>query len=295
MKIKIFSIFLSSWIKILRPQFWILSIIPGIVGVYLSAGRFPIVTIIIVAIILAVGSSLAEFVNSYVDRKIDIYQKTKSIKGIVFSGGSGLPRNYIFDGKLFIKIFILLIFIIITLSRTINANVMIISIAGIFLAIGYSKEPMNFKSRGLLGNLDMAIGRGFISFHVGWLTFSSITSTSIFIGVFLTLLVIGTSLLPHLADYIEDKKANIKTFPVLVGFENATILGSSMIIFSFIFLLILKNYSFVNLNYLFIPLIVIGIILSIMMLFIKPATVALITRLQILGMLLFIIAPFIFI
>jgi 4-hydroxybenzoate polyprenyltransferase len=281
-------------IKALRPQFWILSIIPGVAGVCLSCGIMALQEVLLIIIILGPGiSATAELVNDYVDQKYDASQVVKKLGGVPFSGGSGVVFQGGLKKKEVLPLTILFSSLSILCASLLNNYVLILVLVGLFIAIGYSLQPVRLKSRGIFGVLAMAIGRGILSFHIGWLSFSLPNVTSIVIGVFLSLLFFGSATLPYLADYKEDKKSKIYTFPVQVGFENASRIAAYSIILAFIFLLTAKTYFPITLNFFILPLIVISFVFlrEIMKLKYDNSNI---TKLQIIGMIIVCLSPFIF-
>ena len=282
-------------IKALRPHFWALSIIPGVAGVSLSCGMMPLQEVLLIIVILGPGiSATAELVNDYADQEYDAHQVVKKLGGVPLSGGSGV----VFQGGLkkreVLPFIILFSLLSILCAVLLNNYVLILVLVGLFMAIGYSLQPVRLKSKGILGVLAMAIGRGVLSFHIGWLSFSLPNATSIVIGTFLSLLFFGSATLPYLADYREDKKSNIYTFPVQVGFEYASRIAAYSIILAFIFLLVAKTYFPITLNFFILPLVVISFALYWLMMNLKHDNTN-ISKLQVLGMIIVCLSPFIFV
>ncbi len=281
-------------LKLLRPQFWPISLVPGLVGIFLSRGMLVFRESILVSIILIAGSGLAEVTNEYIDRDLKKCQTVKKFWIIPLSGGSGVVISTGLTKRETLCTSGVLVTLSLVGASLINVYVLSLTLIGLVMAIGYSLKPLRLKSRGGLGLLDMALGRGFVSFHIGWLAFSFPTMTSIAISVFLSLLMFGTVCLAQLADYIEDKELDINTFPVQVGFEKAVWITVSAIIMPFLLITISNVTSLVSVNILMIVLALTAMILVYLIATVKTRRRN-ISRLQMIGIILFCLAPFVFI
>jgi 4-hydroxybenzoate polyprenyltransferase len=288
-------------LKSLRPHFWLFSIIPGTAGILLSANSVPLKEFLLVSLALGSISGIAELVNNYVDQELDVFQKVKKLGRIPISGGSGVSSYGWLKKREVIYYSVALALISIVSAILVNKYVLSLVLIGLFMAFGYSVKPLRFKTRGVLGILAMAIGRGFISFHIGWIAIALPNLISMTIGVFLSLVFFGTAYVGQLSDYAEDKEWSIYTFPVQVGVERANKIAVCFILSSLVFLpssYLLLN-RFVPVSFTINPLLFAFVALSLTLCWLivrfKVNDFASLSRLQVLALVIFFVAPFIFI
>ena len=199
-------------------------------------------------------------VNCWADWKVDELYKTKLYHAVTKMG-----RN-----KLGIMVILHIVAsIILAYHVTLQINRIEISILvwiGIFLGVGYSIEPFRFKRRGLLHSLISLP----IFFIPGFYSFLLVNSTPIsdLYTLFFILAAIGITighyaliLVSQAEDTPADKKMGLFTPAVKWGIQKtlhisylSNLIGSIIIIISFILLFLLVNYLLLFL----IPIIVIG-------------------------------------
>ena len=199
-------------------------------------------------------------VNCWADWKVDELYKTKLYHAVTKMG-----RN-----KLGIMVILHIVAsIILAYHVTLQINRIEISILvwiGIFLGVGYSIEPFRFKRRGLFHSLISLP----IFFIPGFYSFLLVNSTPIsdLYTLFFILAAIGITighyaliLVSQAEDTPADKKMGLFTPAVKWGIQKtlhisylSNLIGSIIIIISFILLFLLVNYLLLFL----IPIIVIG-------------------------------------
>lgn len=240
----------------LRPHFWVLSIIPALVGAYIANGnlidwqKFLLIAFMIGPCLSGIG----ELVNDYADRKTDVLQHVKRIWKFPFSGGSGVVVVGGINKQETITVTLLLASAAFLTAFYLNFREIAVVIGGLFVALEYSLEPLHAKSRGIAGPLLFASGfRGLLSFHAGWLAFAPVSSLSLSISIFLALLYFATFELSHLADYNEDKLLKINTFPVQAGFDLAKNISGGFVGGSLVWLIIAYLENWLTLNILALP------------------------------------------
>ncbi|MFA6376309.1 MAG: UbiA family prenyltransferase [Candidatus Paceibacterota bacterium] len=237
----------------LRPHFWILSIVPALTGAYLAnnhhfSGREFLLIAILIGPCL---SGIAEIVNDYADRETDELQKVKKIWKLPFSGGSGVVRVGGITKNETIVTTTLFAIVAFAIAFSINQYVVALTAIGLIIALQYSLEPIHAKIRGIFGPLFFASGfRGLVSFNIGWLTFAPFNATPLIISSAISFLFFPGFVISHLSDIEEDKKLNINTFPVQVGFENAKKISAGFFAAGLILLLTARQMGLINLNYL---------------------------------------------
>lgn len=209
-------------LAVFRPWFWPVSIVSALVGFW-HANRGLDLRVWLVVLLLAIVSAVAEVANHFADYPQDQAQKEKRLGPILLAGGSA-SGGEMFTSKKSMTIFLIVagvIYLTVAVALSHSPWYLTIAILGFLMAIFYSLKPIRLKERGFWGLLSIALGRGLISFHLGWLAVASATGYSIWAGITLSILVFGTAMIAHLQDYDEDKKAGIMTFPVQVGFSRA--------------------------------------------------------------------------
>lgn len=226
---------MNKFLKAARPQFWPISIVPGLVGLYLAGHRLPnIFTATIVIVGLSCLSALAETVNAFYDQETDQKQQPKKIGPIVLSGGSEAAQNGIplpeFDGWVkFLAIVLLLVMTGALTNLSTSPIFYLLFVLGIGMAWFYTAPPLVLKQRGVWGLICIGLGRGFISFHFGWLLVKPMDLNSVAISLVISAVIFSTAMTAHLADYRWDKKFGVKTFPVCVGFDFAKLIGAAVL------------------------------------------------------------------
>jgi len=173
---------------------------------------------------MATVSAVAEVVNHFADYEQDKAQKEKRLGPILLAGGSSAGGR-LFTGVRAISVFLIIAGVIyfataIALARW-NFLYLGVATLAFLMAVFYSLKPIRLKERGFWGILDIAVGRGLVSFHLGWLVVNTVTADSLLVGLIISLVVFGSAITAHLCDYEEDKAAGIMTFPVRVGLLTA--------------------------------------------------------------------------
>jgi len=245
----------------------------------------------IVVIILASGAGLAELLNDYIDRHSDLYQQVKKLGPVPISGGSGVAYLGGLKKKEVMISAAALICVTLGAAVLLNRYVIGLVVLGLILALGYSLEPLKLKSRGVWGLLALALGRGFVSFHIGWAAISVPNIKSAVAAIFLSLLCFGTATCSYLADFPEDKKLGIRTFPVQVGFRNARLIAAGSMIGSLVVVTCAQLRLPIKVNLLFLPLAVIVISLALLVARTGVDDIGTVSKLHVLGMLAFALAP----
>jgi len=190
----------------------------------------------IILLFLAFGFS----VNDCFDTKEDEYKKD-SVNPIV-------KKEIIFKKALFLSI--LLGILGLTLSAVFGLKVLLFSLAGVLLSFFYSAPPLRTKSRPLIDLISHGLFAGAFLFFLPLLIFNSeLTLFHYLITFSIFYFSITLELRNHLEDYETDKKAGLRTFVCVVGFEGSEKLLRYLAIFYPltlfpIFLLIPQGYLF---------------------------------------------------
>jgi 4-hydroxybenzoate polyprenyltransferase len=271
----------------LRPQFWVFSVVPGVSGVWLAMGSFPLRQTVLVVVLLASGAALAEVVNDHVDRHSDLAQRVKKLGPVAISGGSGVAHTGGVTTSAVVVCGCVLACIVVVLSVVLGRRVTGLSMIGLVLALGYSLRPLRLKFRGVWGLSAMAVGRGLVSFHIGWTAFSAVTATSLAVGMFLSLLCFGTALVSYLADFPEDNQLGILTFPVQVGFQRAAQIGAGAALASLLVLTSARISLGLPMNFLTLPFALMVLALAWLTARAHASDIRSVSRLQVFGMLTF--------
>lgn len=242
----------------LRPHFWLLSISPTLVGFYIAGGNMPLWHLILAVVAVCSISGFAEIVNDWTDRDIDVLQRLKKCGGITIAGGSGVIQS---GGltlyQVFAAVFVLLL-IGVAIASILGTGVLIVTLIGFGMAAAYSLEPVRLKCRGWFGLLDMALFRGTVSLLVGYWAAQSSSLGWVIPAVILTSLFLGTSCIPHLLDYEDDKAIKVTTFPVVVGYEVAARMSATAIAISILIVSFVAVTHSVHVNLLAVPLVVVA-------------------------------------
>ena len=191
---------------------------PALVGFWRANGSLDH-RVWLVLLLLATCSAVAEVANHFADYEQDKAQKEKRLGPILLAGGS-FAGGELFTSVKAISAFLGVagtIYFVTAITLTRNPGYHLVAVLAFLMAAFYSMKPIRLKERGFWGTFSIAIGRGLISFHLGWLVVNEATAYSILAGLIISLLVFGSAMMAHLQDYEEDKAMGIMTFPVRIG------------------------------------------------------------------------------
>jgi len=203
-------------------------------------------------------------VNCWADWKVDELYKTKLYHAVIDIGRNKLG---------FLVIIHILASIILAYHVTLQIQRIEISFLvwiGIFLGVGYSIEPFRFKKRGLLHSL-IALPIFFIPGVYSYFLVNSYLITNTYTLIFLTAafgITLGhyaLILVSQAEDTPADKKMGLITPAVKWGIQKtlhisyiSNLIGSIILVISFIFMFLIVNYWLLFL----LPIIIIGRYLS---------------------------------
>lgn len=283
---------LSTLCRLLRPHFWLLSIIPAVGGVVIARGELRSRQSLAVAFVACALSCIAEIVNNFVDFETDQEQQLKRIGWLPLAGGSGLPSNPMGRSGVFVTTAILTLA---TIAATLALHYinLIFLVPAWLMAVGYSAPPLRLKERGVLGTADMVLSRGMLPFAFGWAAVASLTREALVIGAFLSLLNLGSATVPHLADFEDDSRLKIGTFPVRHGFRSAIRFAVVGILLS-LFVLAGLRFSGMHLNLLVWILLACVLFLVAELWRLQSDQTVRIHRVQLLAMATFLLGPLVF-
>jgi 4-hydroxybenzoate polyprenyltransferase len=147
---------------------------------------------------------------------------------------------------------------------TIYLGVLYFLIAVTGLAIGaiYSIPQIYLKKNTFLSTMTIAVGYGILTFLTGWAVYKSITLIPLWLLSFLYFHEVFIIISKDFSDFKGDKKARLKTIPVLFGKLHGAILSFILYLIPFNLLMILQWLGYLDLN--FFPLVVTGIIFGLL-------------------------------
>lgn len=231
----------KKWFIILRAYSWPASIVPiSISGVYAYKNGwfnwFDFILIFIAGISIHLGANL---INTYYDYKYKVDDENSDDIGIV----KGLAK-----AETVFKIAILLI----TLSATIGIffvlkyslySLLLIGIAGFFLAIFYTAGPFSFKYK--------AVGEFIIFLCFGPLIVSGTVLIlakrfildSIYLSIPSALLIVDILLANNIRDDKDDSEKGIKTIVDVIGVEKSKMLYIFLLLSSYIISIMILRFS----------------------------------------------------
>ena len=237
---------IKNVLALFRWQFWGVSIIPVLIGYYMTPHTLDLARFVILLVIF--GPCLeggAEAINDYFDVETDKPENINKIGIVQLSGGTGLIQNGAFAKPtvLVISLFVYSIGLILA-ACFFQVPFVITVIIGIFLGIGYSAPPLRFKARGLLGPLSVGISFGCLTIFAGFTVNGILPDTVIILRMLPILLTVTGLFLTHqIVDYKADLNASVRTFCVRHGIRLTRILSSLLILSGIIAVCILLKHS----------------------------------------------------
>ena len=258
-----------GWIKLSRPAFHTVGMLPFILGTFLAwrlENTFNATVFIlgISAVILIMLSTY--YSGEYFDYQGDII--SKKIHKSRFAGGTGvfpsgiLPRNVALWASLGSISIACVIGLVLQFVLKTGPYTILLGAAGLFLGFFYSTKPIRLVSSGL-GELD-------IGFCYGWLPVAAafyiqtgyINSIIHWIALPIGMTIFNVILLNEFPDYPADKKVGKKNILVRLGIKRGVALYSAVSILAWIamFLSLKAGVPFKTL-YLYIPVMVLSAII----------------------------------
>jgi 4-hydroxybenzoate polyprenyltransferase len=113
---------------------------------------------------------------------------------------------------------IILYIVLLAASLLVGPAFFLVVLLGAVLTIIYSAQPVRTKSKGFLGNITLAVCRGFLPLIAGWVIVNPIPSVEIVsLAAILGLFVLGANTAKDFSDISGDSVTGTKTLPVIYG------------------------------------------------------------------------------
>lgn len=192
--IELFSSFISEWIGLFLS-------IPPVTSILNAMGAG------LIAALIWAGTAMF---NDYYDIEIDEITNPNRplVKGIIS------PQETIFWAFL---AYLLAIFLAdLAGDRFCKFLVMLF----VFLGFSYSANPLRFRRSGVLGSFIIGAA-GVLAFIGGSAAQYAISQEGILIAVVMGVLILATTIVKDFKDFEGDKKAGIKTIPIVLGYDLA--------------------------------------------------------------------------
>lgn len=222
----------GSVLQLLRWQFWLVSIVPMLVGIKMAGGSISIQELLLLIIIF--GPCLegaSESINDYFDKDTDKLKYVKALGVFQLSGGTGLIQRGVFSTREVLMISIAMYSLAVILTTTFG-SLILLGIVGMYLLIGvvYSAPPIRLKERGIFGPLAVGFSFGGLALYGGFAAIAGRVDSSVLLqSIPLILIITGTFMTHQIADFEADNKANVKTACVRYGPKRTVILSLSFI------------------------------------------------------------------
>lgn len=232
---------LALWIRAIRPFSLSGSVIPVTLGAVLalSNGKFSILYFFmsVIAIVL-----LHSGVNLLSDR--DDFEKKVDTKDSYGSSGV-IIENLLQPGQVarmgkYLLILGILLGLIITYKR--GWTILLIGAIGAFVGYSYTGKPFAFKYKGLGDILVFLIFGPLMTIGSYYVQMQTITFSALWVSIPIGLLTTAILYANNVRDIIHDKKADIKTLPMMIGREKAKNIYYLLIILSYLLVLIMAVY-----------------------------------------------------
>ena len=247
---QIFSNIVSEikfWIRMTRAPFFTATIIPILLGIVLAwylLGSFDLITALLTLLAGIFIHSGTNLINDFYDQRADNINDNFT----PFNGGSRIIQLRLATQEkiLFSAVvsFVLGIAIILGLTYVLDLpELLLLLIAGLFLAFFYSARPLQLSHHGL-GEISNFLGYGPILTLSAWLiqTKGSYTLYQISVVLYWSfipgLLLVLILIINEFQDYESDKNAGKKTIVVRIGKKNGKYLYTIINISTYLIILI---------------------------------------------------------
>ncbi len=234
MTIKKFNLF----IRASRPFSLTASVIPVVLGgiLALKETNFNIEYFILSIIAIVFLQASVNLLNDHDDfiNKVDT-KESHSSSGVVVEGLLTLKEVY----RSGITLLILGCLIGLLLAYNVGFMILILGIVGALCGYFYTGKPLMLKYRGLGAPLVFIIFGPLMTLGGYYLQMEKFTLQSFLISVPTALLTTAILHANDIRDIKHDKKAGIKTLSIIIGYKNAQLVYSSLIILSYISLVIM--------------------------------------------------------
>lgn len=240
---------IESTFRLLRPEFWVVSVFPGYVGWVLarrtiapdfddlwSALRFNDLDEVlqwawwhseIAAVLIVLGPFLGGSImvtNDFFDRKADVFNAKKTRSPLV--QGTATPTRAFFLMALLVTASILVGFLI----HVVFGWLMVL---GQVLSFAYSAPPLRLKSRPLGDILVNAFGYGGVATVSGWVLGGGRIDHSPPSSILIVALAITSGYLPTvMMDHMPDRAAGLRTTATRFGLRASWIIGFECVVAS---------------------------------------------------------------
>lgn len=234
---------IKLFIRALRPFSLTASVIPVVLGgiLALKEPNFNYGYFILSIIAIVFLQSSVNLLNDHDDfiNKVDT-QDSYGSSGVVVEGLLTLKEVYLSG----ILLLILGCLIGLFLAYNVGMMILILGIIGALCGYFYTGKPLMLKYRGLGAPLVFIIFGPLMTFGGYYLQMQKFTIQSFVISIPTALLTTAILHANDIRDIKHDKKAGIKTLSMSIGYKNAQILYSTLIILSYISLIIMivSNY-----------------------------------------------------
>lgn len=228
------------WLKAARIKFYILIILPVLVGslaAFSKTGSFDIASLAAGELIAVLIVMAAIFANNYADSEHDKENRTFNIlSGHVPADVEGrIPKNSMLFATVLLSALALLASCLYPVIYKSKAYMPLLAVAGLAAGFQYSYAPAMVNRRGL-GEILISIMTGIFCVFFGFISQAGVRlplkilyySIPIALGMFLVMLS------AEISDYEGDKAAGKRTIPIIFGKETALriYLGSLLLMYA---------------------------------------------------------------
>ncbi|GEA30613.1 1,4-dihydroxy-2-naphthoate octaprenyltransferase [Clostridium diolis] len=235
---------IKLFIRASRPFSLTASAIPVVLGeiLALKEPNFNLEYFILSIIAIVFLQASVNLLNDHDDfiNKVDT-KESHSSSGVVVEGLLTLKEVY----RSGILLLILGCLIGLFLAYNVGIMILILGIVGALCGYFYTGKPLMIKYRGLGAPLVFIIFGPLMTLGGYYLQMQEFTVQSFLISIPTALLTTAILHANDIRDIKHDKKAGIKTLSISVGYKNAQIVYSSLIILSYISLIIMIIFKYI--------------------------------------------------
>lgn len=230
---------LHTWIKATRPQFFIIMVLPILLGTTIAWREYAVFSPLLLLLSLIAGiliHAATNVLNDYFDHRnqADEFNLNPLTP---YAGGSRMIQNKIltpnetyYFGLILLVLGIMMGLLLVNLTGT---GLLWLGLIGVVSAYFYSAPPLALHSRGI-GELLVGLNFGILTvLGAYYVQTQSFDSLPIIAAMPIACLIAAILYLNEFPDYESDKQAGKNTLVVRLGLKEATVVYASLMIFSF--------------------------------------------------------------
>ncbi len=227
-----------KYIRVTVPYYMPIAVLGLLLGAVLTTGFLPDFRILYAAASICFIVGGFNTLNGVYDRNIDSINKPDRP---IASGSMSSKQGLIYSLMLYSIAFLL--------SIPVGVNFIIIAVVSIIITASYSIPSVFLRKKFIINTLTGLVFYGILCPLAGWAMYPHLP-VPVFLIVFIFIFGSGIAITKDFQDVRGDSMYRIKTVPTVMGIPRALALVSSLIILSFVYMMLAYAAGFVDIRYL---------------------------------------------